>query len=354
MKSSSTTSMRRRFLLSFLFVIAAIVSVAVYFTFIHQHVQDKKSVGTTATDSRAAGPTSVEAITSPSQSPVAIIGFSSTDTNSTATGEFSKDERDGSGTTTPPLFVCPSDTSTPITLNLPQAAPTTGFYSILLAKSSSKQLCALYEAAIDNEQLRSGPRPTDLQLRPIGRSYNGGGWEAYSSTLYKNIIPSSCSQGSSVYCHVDLPPLVEGRRYIMKSYEHTLESRDETARFLERVTFGPTTEEINNFNGPYNWLDIQFHAMPPSSHRKFLREHTTHWQSETSSMGLVQTKPCDAGARYRRYAFIAKDSTRTLSIKTSPYDKTMKILSVDGKVRTLVKGPVTAGWGDIVGVPDGR
>jgi hypothetical protein len=340
---NSTTAMNRRFFLPFLFVIAAIVSVAVYFTFIHQHLQDQKLVGTAATNSRTAEPTT--SLPSPSQSPV-IIGFSE------ETHGSGKDERTGSTTT--PLFTCPSDTSAPITLSLPEAAPSTGFYSILLAKSSTKQLCALYEAAIDDERLRSGPRPTDLQLRPIGRSYNGGGWEAYLSTLYNNIIPSSCSDGASVYCHVDLPPLAEGRRYIMKSYEHTLPARDEAARFLERVTFGPTTAEIDNFDGPYNWLDVQFHAIPTSSHRQFLREHTTNWQGETSSMGLVQTKPCDAGARYRRYAFVGKDSTRILTIKTSPYDTSMKILAVDGKVRTLVKGPVTAGWDDIVDVRDGR
>ena len=40
----------------------------------------------------------------------------------------------------------------------------------------------------------------------------------------------------------------------------------------------------------------------------------TAWHPETQMSGTLFTSPCESGARYRRYAFIHKDSDRYLHV----------------------------------------
>ena len=250
------------------------------------------------------------------------------------------------------LYFCPDPGDGPLSIDLPTftfEAISTGvgvggaYHKILLANSSPNVLCTLLEVLIDPDINND----RDLQLKPIGRSYNGQGWEPYHSHYFgTNSVPLSCSDQSNNSegdCLIVLPPLSVGRKYVLKSYEYSIGKRDEAARFLERTTFGATTLEINAFvddgNSPIDWVENQL-KLPITSHRQFFRERATNWHGETTWMGGLAFRPCQRGAQYRKFVFVSKDIGRELSISTSSVDSNYKVLSVGGHVRSVIPGRV--------------
>jgi T5SS/PEP-CTERM-associated repeat protein len=217
----------------------------------------------------------------------------------------------------------------------------TEFYEgdiLKLEKSSGGELCTLVEvssAAISGQRVLQN-MATELGLKPLGRSYNGNDWEPYGgdhSTLHYD-----CSEDS---CRVQLPAPSNGRSYVLKPYAAPALSGDNVkARFLEKATFGPTKQDLANFESETRWLSQQF-ELPVTSHRAVFRQHMTHWHSESNYNTLLHTHPCKVGARYRRYAFVSVDSERKLTISTTSASKVT--LSVDGEKRTVVDGPVQCG-----------
>jgi T5SS/PEP-CTERM-associated repeat protein len=206
-----------------------------------------------------------------------------------------------------------------------------------LGKSSGGELCTLAEvssAAVSGRRLQS--MGIELDLKPLGRSYNGNDWEPYGGD-HSN-LKYDCAQG---LCRVQLPSPSNGRSYALKPYAAPVLSSDSIkARFLEKATFGPTKQDIANFGSETGWLSQQF-EMPVTSHRAVFRQHMTHWHSESNYNTLLHTNPCSAGARFRRYAFVSVDSDRELTITTTSSSKV--VLSVDGEKRTVVDGPVQCG-----------
>jgi hypothetical protein len=242
------------------------------------------------------------------------------------------------------LFFCPPP-GDPISIDLADAvayiSADSNYHRILLGNSSPGILCTLLEVSTDP----SSRAARDLKIKPIGRSYNGGGWEPYHR-LYSaaNTVPLSCYDDSSSDCLIVLPPLKAGRKYILKSYEHSLLGpRDLAARFLEKTTFGATTSEIDVFvasgRNPSLWIEKQL-KLPITSHRQFFRERAINFHPETTWMGTLSSGPCEAGARYRRFVFMKKDLGRSLTIVTSPIDPNYRILMVGGKFRSVIPGPV--------------
>jgi hypothetical protein len=74
-----------------------------------------------------------------------------------------------------------------------------------------------------------------------------------------------------------------------------------------------------------------------TSHRQFYRERLNARQEVATPQGAV-THPCQAGARYRRFAFSMKDTwNKKVEIVSSG---TKRIVKVDGFIRTVVDGPV--------------
>jgi hypothetical protein len=247
-----------------------------------------------------------------------------------------------------------------------------GEAQIRIAKSPIGVLCTLVDVSSDADAIGS----ENVGLKPVVRSYNGYDWETYAgdyakvhvdcsntpdATATKNLlnIPSDSSS-----CLVALPQPSEGRKYVLKSYQHSLPNDhiDQASRFLEKVTFGPTRTEIHALaasssdvtfvNAAAGWIAKQM-QLPVTSHRQYFRERSTNWRAVSSQMGLVHTSnPCEAGSRYRRFAFLMNDRGRTIKITTSFSNPSKKILSVDGQIRTVVDGPVgIQGEGDL---PDGR
>ena len=279
-----------------------------------------------------------------------VISFNS---NNTEENKKAKKDIDFS------LFFCPAP-GDPLIIDLPDIVAFNNngeYHRILLESSSPGILCTLLEVSTDTEKTVDG----DLQLKPIGRSYNGHGWEPYHGR-YSTIVPLTCTDpnnNSSGDCLVVLPPLSVGRTYVLKSYEYSLGKRDEAARFLERTTFGATTSEINAFvaggSDHVDWIRNQL-KLPISSHRQFFRERATNFHAETTWMGTLAFGPCQRGAQYRKFVFVSKDTGRFLSISPSPINRNYKVLSVGGHIRSVIPGRVKlyiSATNKTV-VPDGR
>ena len=282
----------------------------------------------------------------------AVISF-----NSNNAGEYEEAKNDFDFS----LFFCPAP-GDPLTIDLPDimAFNSDGeYHRILLEISSPGILCTLLEVSTDTEKTVDG----DLQLKPIGRSYNGQGWEPYEGRYSTNdIVPLSCADSSNNSpgdCLIVLPSLSVGRKYVLKSYEYSLGERDEAARFLERTTFGATTSEINAFvtegSDHVNWVRNQL-KLPITSHRQFFRERATNFHAETTWMGTLAFGPCQRGTQYRKFVFVPKDFRRYLTISTSPININYKVLSIGGHIRSVIPGLVKryiSSTNKLV-VPDGR
>ena len=61
------------------------------------------------------------------------------------------------------------------------------------------------------------------------------------------------------------------------------------------------------------------------------------------------THPCQAGTRYRKFAFSTKDNEKYVDITTVG---NKHILRVDGFVRTVIDGPIVAFWDNTVRFTD--
>jgi len=202
-----------------------------------------------------------------------------------------------------------------------------------LAKSSN--LCTLVEvrsAGLTGSSV--------LGLKPVGRSYSGNDWENYSGPY--GASPFDCSSGSS--CQISPPVPPEGNTYILKTYATpSFTTKETSARFLEKGTFGPRRSEIDSFTSPEEWVSTQLKMSTITSHRAFFRERVTHWHTESTYHNLLHTEPCNEGARYRKYAFIPTDNDRFIKIETSTVNASKAILSIDGVTRTIADKPI--GWG---------
>ncbi|KAL3923786.1 MAG: hypothetical protein SGILL_001449 [Bacillariaceae sp.] len=209
-----------------------------------------------------------------------------------------------------------------------------------LELTASSTLCALVEVDTAAYEISS----VKLKLKPVARSYSGNSWEAYAGD--HSSLGIDCS-GST--CQMSPPAPKTGRALLLKTYSPPSYSPDDlSARFLEKVTFGPTREEIAAFNDPESWVSNQMDIADITSHRAFFRERLTSWHSESSYHALLHANPCEEGARYRRYAFLPTDHDRIMEVQTSPVNSALTILSVDGITRTVVEGPVQYGEDDTI------
>ena len=251
------------------------------------------------------------------------------------------------------IYICPTP-GEPLTIDFPDIVSANSadqYHKILLENSSPGSLCTLVEVSVGGE----------LQLKPIGRSYNGQGWEPYRGQDFvtTHTVPLSCADSDLGDCLIFLPPLSAGRKYVLKSYEYSIGERDEAARFLERTTFGATTSEIDAFvadgNDHMDWIRNQM-RLPINSHRQFFRERANNFHAETTWMGSLDFGPCEEGARYRKFVFVPKDIGRYLTISTSSIDANYKVLSVGGHIRSVIPGRVkrSISTTNKLVVPDGR
>ena len=172
------------------------------------------------------------------------------------------------------------------------------------------------------------------KVAPVARSYDGKDWELSPGKFIK--ISISCDDQN---CILELPALVGNDEYQVFTSNHTLEPKDEAARFLEQVTFGTTLQEVNSFDTT-SPLQAQFatyinHQMnePMSLHRSYFRERAVYHFNHPHPIAIPH-HPCEKGTRYRHYAFTGRDKNLKLRVRAIADGK--YFLSVQGEPRTVV------------------
>ena len=184
--------------------------------------------------------------------------------------------------TTSNVVACPPVGSPPVIL---------GSGSVML-QIADTNLCTLTKVVTSSQS-------NEASLIPIALSYDNNSWEKaagnYATTLFngEDII---CY---TVGCQIDLPALETGAEYQLTSFTHSLEEKDEYARFLETSTFGVTEEELGNFEASsdtvqehiVSWIGNQMNSSltPMSSHREFYREGLNARVSH-SNINLIGTR----------------------------------------------------------------
>lgn len=212
------------------------------------------------------------------------------------------------------------------------------FFCTLAEKDGRASTAPLNRQAGDVIQLARSPQlcslwqvdPSRSQIVPVGRSYQGNAWEPYAGKFDQ--VKFACD---ATQCSLTLPELPEGFTYELAGFDYELPREDEVARFLEQASFGPTRETISSFPKTFaEWIKQQQEVIPMSSHREFFRERASFRSDETSSRG-INSNPCKAGSRYRRYTFTRRDFQHEVEIRTD--DKTgRKILLIKGQTRTVL------------------
>jgi hypothetical protein len=197
--------------------------------------------------------------------------------------------------------------------------------------------------------------PDGQSFKPVGRSYSGNPWEAYTGDFAS--LTWSCSEAS---CDVDLPALDDGTFYQLTTFATPTSSsvrKNEIARFLEQATYGPTRTEVTKLNASANlqqafaaWIKEQQSTVPLTSHRAAFRQRMNSKMETATRIGAV-THPCQKGSVFRNYAFSSKDNGKYMDIETVG---TKRIIRIDGFVRTVVEGPVYRFWDPSVVWLDGR
>ena len=167
--------------------------------------------------------------------------------------------------TTTNIVACPPVGSPPVTLS-------SGSVMLQVADTN---LCTLTKAV-------TSPQNGETSLIPIALSYDNHSWEKAAGRYATALFNDQDIVCYTVGCQIHLPALEAGAEYQLTSFTHSLEEKDEYARFLETSTFGVTEEELSKFEASSNtvqehivsWIANQMNASitPMSSHREFYRE----------------------------------------------------------------------------------
>lgn len=151
---------------------------------------------------------------------------------------------------------------------------------------TSTNLCTLTQVMTDGSS-------DTTTIFPIARSYESHEWEAAAGPQATAIFaatsssPITCESSSGV-CTVTLPPLLttnDNAKYVLTTFVHAVSARNEAARFLEKTTFGPTTESITALlDGSNNtalsdaqkagFCQNQMSDLTLTSHREYWRKRT--------------------------------------------------------------------------------
>lgn len=190
---------------------------------------------------------------------------------------------------------CPADLSTPASIS-------SGTHKF----GRSDTLCILTKAipdAIDGSL---------SSVAPVALSYDGGDWDkaagVFAMSLLYGLEFGNYTDGSQI----TLPALTGDEQYYLTSYARdNVSDADKIARLLETATFGSTLSSISSFGGNLTtdtakaWIQNQINA-PMTSHREFFRQRANPRLTNPVRAGRPG-HPCDAGSRWRKYAFSRRD-----------------------------------------------
>ncbi len=294
-------------------------------------------------------------------------------------------------------FLCPSVSTNPTPTKLNDLSIDKGVikYILLEPRTALRTLCTL--TRVNDAFRESGP-----SYIPIARAYDDNPLWSKSAGRYSSTTEVICGEadadGGSEYqlgdhlCQIKLdPPLdLTDDGYYLTSYQVDDNLKDEraiAASFLEKVTFGPTEQEIEQLHSQYSqqgpmalatWLKQNLEK-PITSHRAQFRKALHPRAVESYIYGIPGPRPCERDARFRRFAFTYMDVEMSRGYSSpadhtgAPYTK-MKIetIQIDGvdhwavkfgdHLRTILSTPMeyysgadrNGGNGDLITLPDGQ
>lgn len=295
-------------------------------------------------------------------------------------------------------FLCPLASSNPTPTRLDHLSLDKGTgvikYILLEPRTARRTLCTLTRV--------NDPYKADLSYIPIARAYDENPLWSKSAGRYSSTTEVICGEadadGGSEYqigdhlCQIKLDPPLEITHdgYYLTSYQvsdHLANERAIVASFLEKVTFGPTEQEIDRLHTQYIqqgpmalavWLEHNL-AKPITSHRAQFRKALHPRAAESYIYGIPGPRPCERDARFRRFAFtytdveISRGSGSPADHTGAPYTKMqIETIQIDGvdhwavkfgdHVRTILSNPMEyysgAGRngpsGDVLTLPDGQ
>lgn len=187
-------------------------------------------------------------------------------------------------------------------------------------------------------------------LVAVARSYDNKDWEPAPGP-YSSSVTFACSGGK---CDLDLSdPISHGQPLKLTAFDPYLDVSDDgdrkkmVAKFLEQASFGPTLNEINDwdydsFDASFKqWVSHQINTEPLSSHREFYRERTNPRMDQVFFSARGGPNPCDEKSRWRKFSFTSKDmlSEKVFSVTpvadgggtNGPY-----VAMIDGFARTVI------------------
>ena len=188
---------------------------------------------------------------------------------------------------------------------------------------------------------------------PVARSVDDNDWKRVAGPYAQKLTVSSCGASCDVNIPV-LPELEEGR-FILMSFEHSINDRSKVSRFFHQTTFGPTMEMIDSFDysDPGNledamasWVHDQMFSVPMTSHRKYFRERADsalmeEKEGENTSNQIYKVRsPCKKGSRWTEYSFTTDDYGNSQDIEVGFYGQGYLI-----KVKNIPRTVVTE-WKD--------
>jgi hypothetical protein len=185
----------------------------------------------------------------------------------------------------------------------------------------------------------------DFDIVPVARSYENRDWERVAGPYAQDLKVTDC-------CSLAIPRinsnLNDNGRFLLLSFSHQLDNKQEVSRFLQQTTFGPTMDMINKWNFDNNlqyemadWIKDQMNenVTPSTSHRAYFRErldHSSFRESIISKERNDKTRPrhpCKKYARWREFAFTNDDNEFQLTVANW---NGQILLSIDGIPRTVV------------------
>lgn len=256
-------------------------------------------------------------------------------------------------------------------------------YYFPLGRSSSRIPGDLPLLLEDNSTASS---PPDVKLgdwtRPPGRasrsleyvcgtaSNSGSNFDA-GEYLCEVTLPATMGRNHAdptVNDHLDLP-------YYMTYHERNVAARDELSRFLQKNTFGPTVDNLDDMEAKFvelkatglshdeamarvqlDWVVDQmdpttFASGEYSSLRRYWRRRLNPRREETYRIGEAGPHPCESNSRWRKFAFTAYDVQNSKALRwgnlkiggTYQTQKGHKVTVETVVMKGLVGGNVTSG-----------
>ena len=183
----------------------------------------------------------------------------------------------------PTVYSCPTNGTNH--LEIPVGTTVGSTTNVTIALSPSCYLCMLvrFTSMTGN---RSSLNMQDWNMVPVARSYNNYPWENVAGP-YADKLKISCRGISD--CSLEIPNVADVHppvRFALLTTNRQVSTKENVARFLEQVTFGPKLEDINKFNTSLSlnkqfatWVQEQMDpsVINPTLHREYFRSRVDNY-----------------------------------------------------------------------------